>query len=81
MVRLPIKIEIIPQRLVSMAHHHDFSVVAGYQALVLDWIAKDFSMTTEMAEARHAAIYYGDETSVRSDYHSGTKWACRDKIL
>lgn len=32
-----------------------------------------------MAEKSGADIFFGDETTVRSDYHSGTIWAPRGK--
>jgi transposase len=32
-------------------------------------------MIQKMAKATGASIYFGDESSIRSDYHSGTTWA------
>lgn len=57
-----------PQRPVRIAYQQD-------QALVIDWMAKDFPAIKKMAEGENAEIYFGDESSVRSDYHSGCTWA------
>ena len=61
-----------PQRPVRRAYQQD-------QSLVVDWIAKDFPAIKKMAKTEQATIYFGDEASVRSDYHSGTTWAPRGK--
>jgi len=70
--RLLGKLGLSPQRPVRRAYQQD-------QALVIDWIAKDFPAIKKMAKAEQATIYFGDEASVRSDYHSGTTWAPRGK--
>lgn len=70
--RLLGKLGLSPQRPVRRAYQQD-------QALVVDWIAKDFPAIKKMAKAEQATIYFGDEASVRSDYHSGTTWAPRGK--
>ncbi|MFZ5776516.1 MAG: IS630 family transposase [Thermodesulfobacteriota bacterium] len=70
--RLLGKLGLSPQRPVRRAYQQD-------QRLVIDWIAKDFPSIKKMAKAEQATIYFGDESSVRSDYHSGTTWAPRGK--
>jgi len=70
--RLLAKLGLTPQRPVRRAYQQD-------QALVVDWISKDFPAIKKMAKAEQATIYFGDEASVRSDYHSGTTWAPRGK--
>jgi transposase len=70
--RLLAKLGLSPQRPVRRAYQQD-------QALVIDWVAKEFPEIKKMAKAEQATIYFGDEASVRSDYHSGTTWAPRGK--
>ena len=43
--------------------------------LVLNWQARELPRIRAMAKAENATIYYADESSIRSDYHSGTTWA------
>lgn len=47
--------------------------------LVLNWQAKELPRIKAMAKAEKATIYYADESSIRSDYHSGTTWALKGK--
>jgi len=49
------------------------------QYLVLKWIAEDFGDIKKLAKKENAEIFFADESSVRSDYHSGTTWAPRGK--
>ena len=39
------------------------------------WIERDYPEIEARAKALGATIYFADEASVRSDYHSGTTWA------
>ena len=42
-------------------------------------MAEDFPSIKKLARQENAEIFFGDESSVRSDYHSGTTWAPRGK--
>lgn len=57
-----------PQRPVRGAYQ-------GNEALVRRWVEQDYPAIQARAKARGATIYFADEASVRSDYHSGTSWA------
>ena len=70
--RLLHKLGLSPQRPVHRAYQQN-------QALVVDWMAKDFPKIKKMAKDAGADIFFGDEDSVRSDYHSGTTWAPKGK--
>ena len=70
--RLLHKLGLSPQRPVRRAFQQD-------QHLVVDWMAKDFPTIKKMAQKAGADIFFGDEASVRSDYHSGTTWAPKGK--
>jgi len=43
------------------------------------WLELDYPAIRERAKQEGAAIYFGDESGVRSDYHAGTTWAPRGK--
>jgi len=70
--RLLRKIGLSPQRPVRRAYQQD-------QAKVVEWMAKEFPEIKKMAKKENAEIYFGDESSVRSDYHSGSTWAPKGK--
>lgn len=70
--RLLKKLGLSPQRPVRQA-------IQQKKELVVDWMAKDFPAIKKMAQQEKATIYFGDEASVRSDYHSGTTWAPKGK--
>ena len=70
--RLLHKLGLSPQRPVRRAYQQN-------QVLVADWMVKDFPKIKKMAKAAGADIFFGDEASVRSDYHSGTTWAPKGK--
>ena len=40
-----------------------------------EWQEKGYPKIRKLAKKEKATIYFGDEASVRSDYHSGTTWA------
>ena len=44
-------------------------------SLVQEWLETEFPKIREEARKSRAQIYFGDESSIRSDYHSGTTWA------
>jgi len=66
--RLLKKLGLTPQRPTRRAIERD-------DLLVLQWIADDFPKIQRLAKEQNAEIFFGDESSVRSDYHSGTTWA------
>lgn len=68
--RLLNKIGLSPQRPQRRAFQQD-------ELLVVEWMAKDFPEIQKLAREQKAEIFFGDESSVRSDYHSGTTWAPR----
>jgi transposase len=68
--RLLKKLGLTPQRPKWSAYQQD-------PKLAVSWITKDFPTIQKMAKATGAAVYFGDESSIRSDYHSGTTWALR----
>ncbi len=45
--------------------------------LVQQWLDSEFPKIKALAKTSGADIYFGDEASVRSDYHSGTTWALK----
>jgi hypothetical protein len=49
------------------------------QALVIDWMERIFLQSKKPAKQVGADVYFGDEASVWSDYHSGTTWAPKGK--
>ena len=70
--RLLHKLGLSPQRPVRRAFQQN-------QPLVVDWMANDFPEIKKMAVEAGADIFFGDEASVCSDYHSGTTWAPKGK--
>jgi transposase len=42
--------------------------------LVRTWLAREFPQIKERAKREKALIFFGDEASIRSDYHAGTTW-------
>lgn len=70
--RLLKRLGLSPQRPQRKAFQQD-------ELLVVEWMAKDFPAIQELARQQKAEIFFGDESSVRSDYHSGTTWAPRGK--
>ena len=70
--RLLKKLGLSPQRPQRRAFQQD-------ELLVVEWMAKDFPAIQKLAREEKAEIFFGDESSVRSDYHSGTTWAPRGK--
>lgn len=53
-------------------------LVQAYQRnpeAVQKWLAEEYPAIRKEAQKAGAMIYFGDESSIRSDYHSGTTWA------
>lgn len=66
--RLMARLGLSPQRPVRKAYEQNPS-------LVKKWLKKEFPKIKELAKKEGATIYFGDESGVRSDYHSGTTWS------
>jgi transposase len=66
--RLLHKIGLSPQKPLRKAYQRD-------EAKVQEWQKKAYPEIRKLAKQEKATIYFGDEASVRSDYHSGTTWA------
>jgi transposase len=70
--RLLHKLGLTPQKPKRKAYQQD-------EYYVLKWMAEDFKKIRQLAAENNADIFFGDESTVRSDYHSGTTWAVRGK--
>ena len=46
---------------------------------VRQWRQRDYPAIRALAKAEGAAIFFGDEAGVRSDYHAGTTWGVRGR--
>lgn len=70
--RLLKKLGLSPQRPIRKAIERE-------ELSVFKWMAEDYPNIRKLAKEHNAEIFFGDESSVRSDYHSGTTWAPRGK--
>jgi len=59
-----------PQRPLHRAHEQD-------PALVEQWVKVELLALRRRAEVEGAKLMFGDEASMRTDYHAGTTWAPR----
>lgn len=66
--RLLKKLGLSPQRPLFRAYQQDPSRIEAY-------LKEEYPKIKKRAKARGARIFFGDEASIRSDYHSGTTWA------
>jgi len=66
--RLLKKLGLSPQRPLAKAYQQNPKEVEK-------WLQEEYPKIRELAKRHGATIYFGDEASVRSDYHSGTTWA------
>jgi transposase len=66
--RLLKKMGLSPQKPLHRAYQQD-------PDLVQQWLESEFPKIKMLARKAEAEIYFGDEASVRSDFHSGTTWA------
>ena len=57
-----------PQRPIKKAYEQSPS-------LVKRWLKKEYPKIKKLAKEEGARIYFGDESGLRSDYHSGTIWS------
>jgi|AP12_2_1047962.scaffolds.fasta_scaffold15398_2 transposase len=70
--RLLKKMGLSPQKPLHRAYQQD-------PDLVQQWLESEFPRIKTLARKAKAEIYFGDEASVRSDFHSGTTWAPKGK--
>lgn len=66
--RLLRKLRLSPQRPLARAYQRD-------PQLVESWMHDVYPATVKQAKRSGAQIFFADESTVRSDYHSGTTWA------
>jgi transposase len=66
--RLLKRLGLSPQRPLAKAYQQNPQEVEK-------WLQEEYPKIRQMAKKQGATIYFGDEASVRSDYHSGTTWA------
>jgi len=66
--RLLRKMGLSPQKPLRRAYQRDEEKVTA-------WKEKGYPEIKRLARKEGATIYFGDEASVRSDYHSGTTWS------
>ena len=66
--RLLHKLGLSPQRPIRKAFQRDDALVRRFQEIAYPEIKK-------LAKKEKATIYFGDEASIRSNYHSGTTWS------
>ena len=66
--RLLKKLGLSPQKPLFRAYQQDPQKVETY-------LKEEYPKIKKRAKAKGARIFFGDEASIRSDYHSGTTWA------
>ena len=66
------KLGLTPQRPLRRAYQQDAVAVKRF-------IGEEYPAIQKRAKRYGATIYWGDEASIRSDYHSGTTWAPKGK--
>jgi transposase len=70
--RLLKKLGFSPQKPLRRAYQQDEEAVKA-------WLEKEYPAIRALAKKSKGEIYFCDEASVRSDYHSGTTWALKGK--
>jgi len=70
--RLLKKLGFSPQKPLRRAYQQDAEAVKT-------WLEMEYPKIKALAKKGNADIYFCDEASVRSDYHSGTTWALKGK--
>ena len=68
--RLLRKMGLSPQKPLRRAYQQDEQAVG-------QWVGEEYPKLRKLAKREKAQIFFADEASVRSDYHSGTTWAPR----
>ena len=66
--RLLKKLGMSPQKPLRRAYQQD-------KERVDRWLNEQYPQIRHMAKREKATIYFGDEATIRSDFHSGTSWA------
>ncbi len=67
------KLGLSPQRPQKKSYQQDDNSV-------LKWMAQDFKEIKKAAQKVNAEIFFGDESTIRSNYHSGKTWTPCGKI-
>ena len=49
------------------------------EALVQQWLKKEYPQIKALAQKEKAEIYFGDAAHIRSDHHAGRTWGRRGK--
>jgi len=70
--RLLKKMGLSPQKPLRRAYQQD-------KERVEKWLDKEYPAICKQARKGKAAIFFGDEAGIRSDFHSGTTWAPKGK--
>lgn len=70
--RLLRKLGLSPQKPLRRAYQQDADAVNA-------WKKEEYPKIQQLARNEGATIFFGDEASVRSDYHSGRTWSPRGK--
>jgi transposase len=70
--RLLIQLGLSPQKPLWRAYQRDPERVEA-------WVKKEYPKIRALARKLKADIFFGDESGVRSDFHSGRTWAIRGK--
>jgi transposase len=68
--RLLRRIGLSPQRPLARAYQRNPDMVTA-------WLREEYPAIQRLAKQEGAVIFFGDESNVRSDYHSGTTWAVK----
>jgi len=70
--RLLKKMGFSPQKPLRRAYQQD-------KERVEKWLNEEYPCICKQAKDEHATIFFADESSIRSDFHSGTTWALKGK--
>ena len=70
--RLLRKLGLSPQKPLRRAYEQD-------PQKVQQWLDEEYPKIRALAKKAGAAVFFGDEAGVRSDFHSGTTWALKGK--
>lgn len=68
--RLLRKLGLSPQKPLRRAYEQD-------PEQVQQWLDEEYPKIKALAKEQGAAVFFGDEAGVRSDFHSGTTWAVK----
>ena len=80
--RIKISISSVSRLLKQMGVTRQKPIWRAYQKddKVIDaWVKKEYPKIKRLAKKVDADVYFGDETGIRSDFHSGTTWGVKGK--